>query len=97
MTNFETALAMLPQHLPTVFRAQAFRRWLQNHDYVEMEAIGIELEPHSDFEALCQLLSNTTFHALEGRYHWDTNLLDYFRRRSSDIVWIESFTGGEKR
>jgi len=90
MTNFETALRILPKELPTARQAVAFREWLQTRDLVEMGAIGIKLDPRPDFETIRQLFSGTTFHALEGRYDWDTNLLDYFRRRSGDMQWLES-------
>lgn len=92
MTNFETALRILSQQFPTRSQALAFREWLQAHDLLEMGAIGIRLTPHPDFDAIRQLFSETTFHALEGCYHWDANLLDYFRRRAGNIQWLELLT-----
>jgi len=101
MTNFETALKILSQHLPTVRQALAFREWLETYDLLRMGAVGIEIAPHKlapqpDFDAIRRLFSKTTFHALEGRYDWDTDLLNYFRRRAGDVQWLESLARQEK-
>ena len=96
MTSFHVAMETLKEQLPTLKQAKAFRDWLNKHDWQQMGAIGIEAEHNPGHEAALALFAETEFWAMEGRYRWPTSLLDYFRFRSTDEVWLGRITGADR-
>ena len=91
-TNAGLARQLLLQHLPNLQTAQEFKQWL----YLRLVRDMGGRDPRqafyesAQFEQTRQVFQDTTFHVVEGRSSWETNLLDYFTRKATDIQWLES-------
>jgi hypothetical protein len=90
-TNVGTARQLLQRHLPNLRTAQEFKQWLYLRLIRDMGGRypRAEFYESAQFEQICRAFQDTTFHVVEGRCAWETNLLDYFRRKATDIQWLE--------
>jgi len=91
-TNIRLARQLLLQHLPALATAQEFKQWLSLRLIRDMGGTDprAEFYESAPFEQARQVFQDTTFHVVEGRHAWETNLLDYFTRKATDIQWLES-------
>ncbi|MBC8263940.1 MAG: hypothetical protein H8E47_07425 [Anaerolineales bacterium] len=90
-TNVSIARQLLQQHLPSLQTAQEFKQWLYLRLVRDMggQDPRAEFYESARFEQTYQVFQDTTFHVVEGRCSWETNLLDYFRRLATDAQWLE--------
>jgi len=90
-TNVSTARQLLQQHLSNLRTAQEFKQWLDLRLVRDMGGRDPRAEFYESprFEQARQVFQDTTFHVVEGRCSWETNLLDYFRRQATDAQWLE--------
>jgi hypothetical protein len=90
-TNVSIARQLLQQHLPSLQTAQEFKQWIYLRLVRDMggQDLRAEFYESAQFEQTYQVFQDTTFHVVEGRHSWETNLLDYFRRKVTDAQWLE--------
>jgi hypothetical protein len=90
-TNVSIARQLLQQHLPNLCTAQEFKQWLDLRLVRDMGGRDSRAEFHesAQLEQTRQVFQDTTFHVVEGQCSWETNLLDYFRRKATDAQWLE--------
>ena len=90
-TSVSVARQLLQQHLPNLQAAQEFKQWLHLRLIRDMggQDTHAEFYESAQFEQTLQVFQDTTFHVVEGRHSWETNLPDYFRRKATDAQWLE--------